>query len=78
MLVTYTPAEATAINDATISVDLFDTQEKLRGAFHRFLGGRRPTMTLLVTTTALQNILAAFPELQLNGSREIITSENFH
>ena len=34
-------------------------------------------MTLLVTTTALQNILAVFPELQLNGTREIITSENF-
>ncbi len=77
MLVTYTPAEATAINDSTTSVDLFDTQEKLRGSLSSILGGSRPTMTLLVTTTALQNILAVFPELQLNGTREIITSENF-
>ncbi len=76
MLVTYTPAEATALNDTTISVDLFDTQEKLRDDLTSILGGRRPTMTLLVTTTAMQNILATFPELQLNGSREIVTSEN--
>ena len=76
MLITYTPAEATAFNDATTSVDLFDTQEKLRGSLSSILDGRRPTMTLLVTTTAMQNILAAFPELQLNGSREIVTAEN--
>jgi len=76
MLVTYTPAEATSLNDSTTSVDLFDTQEKLRGSLSSILGGKRPTMTLLVTTTAMQNILAAFPELQLNGSKEIVTSEN--
>jgi len=76
MLVTYTPAEATALNDSTTSVDLFDTQEKLRASLSTILGGKRPTMTLLVTTTAMQNILSAFPELKLNGSREIVTGEN--
>ncbi len=76
MLITHTPAEATILNDSTTSVDLFDTQEKLRGSLSSILDGRRPTMTLLVTTTAMQNILSAFPELQLNGGREIVTAEN--
>ena len=76
MLITYTPAEATVLNDSTTSVDLFDAQEKLRSSLSSILGGRRPTMTLLITTTAMQNILSTFPELQLNGSREIVTSEN--
>jgi len=77
IIVTYTPAEATALNDATTSVDLFDAQEKLRSSLSSFLDGKRPTMTLLITTTAIQNILATFPELKLNNGKELVTSENF-
>lgn len=76
ILVTYTPAEATMLNDATTSVDLYDAQNKILASMAEILNGQRPTTTILVTTTALQNILEAFPDIQLNDGREIVTSEN--
>lgn len=76
ILITYTPAEINMLNDATTSVDLYDAQNKIVGNMSSILGGKRPTTTILITTTALQNILSIFPALQLNDNREIITSEN--
>ncbi|MBL0077086.1 MAG: DUF4012 domain-containing protein [Rhodocyclaceae bacterium] len=76
ILITYTPAEINMLNDATTSVDLYDTQNKIVGNMSSILGGQRPTTTILITTTALQNILSVFPALQLNDNRDIITSEN--
>ena len=76
ILVSDTPGEINMLNDATTSVDLYDAQNKIVENISSILQGERPTTTLLITTTALQNILSVFPALQLNDNREIITSEN--
>lgn len=78
ILVNHTPAELTILNDATTSVDLYDAQIKLMSYLSPVFGRSRPNVTLLITTSALQNILEVFPALQFNGNREIITSENIY
>lgn len=76
ILVNHTPAELTMLNDATTSVDLYDAQSKLINYLSPVFKKSKPNVTLLITTSAMQNILEVFPALQFNGNREIVTSEN--
>lgn len=75
VLTTYAPADATALHDSSLSVDLYDLKEKLVAQIPRVSGGRKPTITVLLTTPGIQTLLASFPEVTIQG--EIFNSANF-
>lgn len=75
ILTTYAPADATILQDASLSVDLYDLKDKLLTRIPHVSAIGKPTVTVLLTTSGIQTLLASFPEITVQG--ETFTSSNF-
>lgn len=75
ILTTFAPAEATVLQDSSLSVDLYDLKDKLLARIPQLASVPKPTITILLTTPGVQTLLSSFPDITVQG--DTFSSTNF-